>query len=641
VPDIYTCTQTNSHNGTITDQFGEEYTLESSDFTVLVASTKGYRRVTAKTRSRGVSFDTILVINENCTEHVTPETVVSADNDGGSGSFSKVAWLAKPNTVYFVTVEGFQGACGTVDLVFDVINVREGSCIDPHVVDLSRTQEFQSEISMCGANSFDTRITGALSNVLEGDDYIFFLGGAPQKRAITFDVQNYYDENEYSYRESLVFVSRTCNSDQKESDIIPPIEFSYTSGTRFTFIVEKEVDYFIAIEGNDRGCGKTDVSITSVVASVGTCFTPKVLDIPLGKMVVESGVDTCVSDTFGYSRTDDFFGNEYVFNLTQFSEDRVIAVETKGGASGGFDSWIFISKTCKEDQSLDDVVTYNDDKSYTNTLESRFSYAQFRAKANTDYFIVIGGYNGSCGEIDAEFSASLLSFACLSVEGAVLTTSLTMDLDFDDLDAMFEVGLAATFRQNMLKEFPSFFTNKIAECYNMVQVRSLERGSVVAQIDTRTTSPENAQQLRVELLSYTAKDYEEKLLSGLNIKISEASSYIGAGPVLANENKDKSSSNPDTAVIGGAVGGAVGGTIFIASVFAVAIYMHKAAKQQTKPGAVAPEPPSRQSMNEDSSVPEIKATPPSSTGPKIKQPVPHLDMEEGSGGTSSAPYTPL
>eukprot|EP00967_Tisochrysis_lutea_P117179 scaffold189305_cov28-Tisochrysis_lutea.AAC.1 len=69
--------------------------------------------------------------------------------------------------------------------------------------------------------------------------------------------------------------------------------------------------------------------------------------------------------------------------------------------------------------------------------------------------------------------------------------------------------------------------------------------------------------------------------------------------------------------------------------------MHKAAKQQTKPGAVAPEPPSRQSMNEDSSVPEIKATPPSSTGPKIKQPVPHLDMEEGSGGTSSAPYTPL
>eukprot|EP00983_Pelagomonas_calceolata_P086783 1156832-Pelagomonas_calceolata.AAC.7 len=216
--------------------------------------------------------------------------------------------------------------------------------------------------------------------------------------------------------------------------------------------------------------------------------------------VVESGVDTCVSDTFGYSRTDDFFGNEYVFNLTQFSEDRVIAVETKGGASGGFDSWIFISKTCKEDQSLDDVVTYNDDKSYTNTLESRFSYAQFRAKANTDYFIVIGGYNGfkgpslpcvktencslfaACGEIDAEFSASLLSFGreetskkwlgmltCLSVEGAVLTTSLTMDLDFDDLDAMFEVGLAATFRQNMLKEFPSFFTNKIAECYNMVQ----------------------------------------------------------------------------------------------------------------------------------------------------------------------------
>eukprot|EP00967_Tisochrysis_lutea_P116541 scaffold187744_cov18-Tisochrysis_lutea.AAC.1 len=33
--------------------------------------------------------------------------------------------------------------------------------------------------------------------------------------------------------------------------------------------LQSKVDYFIAIEGNDRGCGKTDVSITSVVASVG------------------------------------------------------------------------------------------------------------------------------------------------------------------------------------------------------------------------------------------------------------------------------------------------------------------------------------------------------------------------------------
>eukprot|EP00967_Tisochrysis_lutea_P144808 scaffold271000_cov20-Tisochrysis_lutea.AAC.2 len=118
-----------------------------------------------------------------------------------------------------------------------------------------------------------------------------------------------------------------------------------------------------------------------------------------------------------------------------------------------------------------------------------------------------------------------------------------------------------------------------------------------------------------------------------------------SGPGPDNEDKDASSSNQDTAVIGGAVGGAVGGTLFVASIVVVAYYIHKqrhkAGKQQRKPGAIAPEPPSRQSMRKEASVPEIKAPFSPLTGPRAKQSVPHIDLEEGSRGVSSTTYTPF
>ncbi|KAF5841130.1 hypothetical protein DUNSADRAFT_14303 [Dunaliella salina] len=295
---------------------------------------------------------------------------------------------------------------------------------------------------------------------------------------------------------------------------------------------------------------------------------------------------------------------------------------------------------------LDDIVDDNDDKSSGSEAGSTLSFARFIAEANTDYIVIIGGFNASCGTVDVEFSASLYSFVCDFGEDSIVTTSLTMDLDFDDLDEMFEVRLAATFRQSMMNEFPSFFTNEAAKCYNMVQVRSLERGSAVARIDTQTSSPGNAKQLSVELSSYTAEDFEEKLLNGLDIKVFEASSSTSSGPELVDVEIYKGSSNQqDTAVIGGAVGGAVGGTIFIASIVAIIIYIHKrraheAAKHGSKPGAIAPEPPPLQDgMHEEPGVPNIEAPSSPLTESTAKQPVPHVDLEEG--GASSASYTPI
>ncbi|KAF5836435.1 hypothetical protein DUNSADRAFT_5941, partial [Dunaliella salina] len=99
---------------------------------------------------------------------------------------------------------------------------------------------------------------------------------------------------------------------------------------------------------------------------------------------------------------------------------------------------------------------------------------------------------------------------CQTANGSVVTTTILMDMDINDIDDFFASSFEVTFHQNVVKEFPSIFELGAEECIGAaVKDPTFEPGSVVARIDSRTSSPDKARQLKDGLTSYTATDFEE------------------------------------------------------------------------------------------------------------------------------------
>ncbi|KAF5841858.1 hypothetical protein DUNSADRAFT_10564 [Dunaliella salina] len=217
--------------------------------------------------------------------------------------------------------------------------------------------------------------------------------------------------------------------------------------------------------------------------------------------------------------------------------------------------------------------------------------------------------------------------------------TVTVEADFSDVTANatimaeFKNDITRAAAENMARDSPDLLQLEDGSpCYECVKAGTLEPGSV--KVPLTVTLPDGTDEA-------ATKEFEETIKSDVDGTFLDGSGYVVTDVIMPEDDDDVDNGNQDSAVIGGAVGGAVGGTIFIASIAAVAFYVHKihsnkAAKQRTKPGTIAPELPSMQSMHEEPSISGVKAPSSALTGPAARQPVPLSDLEEGGRGAPSA-----
>ncbi|KAF5842611.1 hypothetical protein DUNSADRAFT_6080 [Dunaliella salina] len=196
-----------------------------------------------------------------------------------------------------------------------------------------------------------------------------------------------------------------------------------------------------------------------------------------------------------------------------------------------------------------------------------------------------------------------------------------------------------------------------SECVKATKLEALDSGSTLVTLAVHLpddASSEDKEEFKADILDASIStilsdsQFADEII-GLRLdeqSPSEVELQPEPSPGPVDEDKDSGSNNQDTAVIGGAVGGAVGGTIFFLSVAAVAYYIrkrraHGAEQKQRKLGAIAPEPPARQSTRGEPNIPEITAPFSPLAGPPAEQPAPLVDLEEGKRDHSSESYTPV
>lgn len=91
--------------------------------------------IETKESSNGL-FDTKLHVY---TGYCGSLTCVAGDDDGGLGSYSKVTFIAQPNTTYLIRVGGYNGAEGVTNITLDA---GEPGCTDPSAYNYDWTAEW-------------------------------------------------------------------------------------------------------------------------------------------------------------------------------------------------------------------------------------------------------------------------------------------------------------------------------------------------------------------------------------------------------------------------------------------------------------------------------------------------------------------
>ncbi|KAF5835538.1 hypothetical protein DUNSADRAFT_7237 [Dunaliella salina] len=96
--------------------------LLSKDFVMQLPASPEPRQITVQTLPTvgEESFDTWLWVSTKCGLDVNIGETVAQNDDFGDSSLSLVSFTAEPDQDYFISVEGYDGACGTIQVQVEV-----------------------------------------------------------------------------------------------------------------------------------------------------------------------------------------------------------------------------------------------------------------------------------------------------------------------------------------------------------------------------------------------------------------------------------------------------------------------------------------------------------------------------------------
>ena len=340
--------------------------------------------------SAGGQYDTkIWVFSGSCSSL----SCVTGDDDGGSGTLSKVTFATTIGTTYYIIVGGYGSATGTYEMT-----IQGGACECSSADVVSCGTVVTASTAGGVPSGLPTCVTTAGTG---GAKWYTFTGDGNTWRAETVPVSGQYDTKLWVFSGTCGALTCVTGNDDGGAGTLSKVSFATTSGTTYYIIVggfsANEGTFELHVESTCECDYAEPVSCNTTVSGTTTGGT-------------SSGLPFCVTSAGT--------GGANWYTLT--GDGQQWTAETVPPSAGGqYDTklWVF-SGTCG---ALTCVT--GDDDGGAGTL----SKVVFTSSVGTTYYIIVGGFGSNEGNYQMDITCAVLPVELVAFTAAARDKEVALD----------------------------------------------------------------------------------------------------------------------------------------------------------------------------------------------------------------------